>query len=201
MRKIRYSGPRPMISQYGIEFKEGKEDKYVYLMISIQILKAIDKNFAENKHYSYDLGTKRVADEEILNTMLKYEPSLSSSVDNEALSYEKKLDQEIEDIKNQKALSEIEKDVWIKNLEIMKDYRIQRAINKIFYVHSIHEIIEIIKREKIKEIDTPFNEKYWHVLKSIEGTINSQKGSLRANIVVENKNGMLKTILRITGQM
>lgn len=201
MRKIRYSGPRPMISQYGIEFKEGKEDKYVYLTISIQILKAIDRNFAENKHYSYDLATKRVTDEEILNTMLKYEPSLVDSVEKEALLYEKKLDQEIEDIRNQNIISEIEKDVWIKNLEIMKDYRIQRAINKIFYIHSIHEIIEIIKREKIKEIDTPFYEKYWHVLKSIEGTINSQKGSLRASIVVENKNGAIKTILRITGQM
>ncbi|MEJ5168890.1 MAG: hypothetical protein WHU93_06960, partial [Arcobacteraceae bacterium] len=96
MRKIRYSGPRPMISQYGIEFKEGKEDKYVYLTISIQILKAIDRNFAENKHYSYDLATKRVTDEEILNTMLKYEPSLVDSVEKEALLYEKKLDQEIQ---------------------------------------------------------------------------------------------------------
>ncbi len=201
MRKIRYSGPRPMISQYGIEFKEGKEDKYVYLMISIQILKAIDKDFTENKHYSYDLGTKRISDEDILNTMLRYEPSLTDSVEAEALTYEKKLNQEMEDIKNQKALSEIEKDVWIKNLEIMKDYRVQRAINKIFYIHSIYEIVEVIKREKIKEIDTPFYEKYWHVLKSIEGTINSQKGSLRANIAVENKNGAIKTILRISGQM
>lgn len=201
MRKIRYSGPRPMISQYGIEFKEGKEDKYVYLMISIQILKAIDKDFTENKHYSYDLGTKRISDEDILNTMLRYEPSLTDSVEAEALAYEKKLDKEMEDIKNQKALSEIEKDVWIKNLEIMKDYRVQRAINKIFYIHSIYEIVEVIKREKIKEIDTPFYEKYWHVLKSIEGTINSQKGSLRANIAVENKNGAIKTILRISGQM
>jgi hypothetical protein len=201
MRKIRYSGPRPMISQYGIEFKEGKEDKYVYLMISIQILKAIDKDFTENKHYSYDLGTKRISDEDILNTMLQYEPSLTNSVEAEAIAYEKKLDQEIEDIKNQQALSEIEKDVWIKNLEIMKEYRIQRAINKIFYVHSIDEIVEVIKREKIKEIDTPFYEKYWHVLKSIEGTINSQKGSLRASIVVENQNGAIKTILRISGQM
>jgi len=190
-----------MISQYGIEFKEGKEDKYVYLMISIQILKAIDKDFTENKHYSYDLGTKRISDEDILNTMLRYEPSLTDSVEAEALAYEKKLDQEMEDIKNQKALSEIEKDVWIKNLEIMKDYRVQRAINKIFYIHSIYEIVEVIKREKIKEIDTPFYEKYWHVLKSIEGTINSQKGSLRANIAVENKNGAIKTILRISGQM
>jgi hypothetical protein len=82
MRKISYSGPRPVISQYGIEFKEGKEDKYVYLMISIQILKAIDKNFKESKHYSYDLSSKKIADEEILNTMISYEQTLSQSVEN-----------------------------------------------------------------------------------------------------------------------
>ena len=200
MRKISYSGPRPVISQYGIEFKEGKEDKYVYLMISIQILKAIDKNFKESKHYSYDLGTKRVADDEILSTMTKYEPTLMDDVEKEASSYETKIENEIEDIKNLHTIGEIEKSVWISNLELMKEYRIQRAINKIFYIHSIFEIAEIIKREKIKEIDTPFYEKYWHVLKSIEGTINGEKNSLRANIEVVNIDGAMKTKLIISGQ-
>jgi hypothetical protein len=200
MRKISYSGPRPVISQYGIEFKEGKEDKYVYLMISIQILKAIDKNFKESKHYSYDLGTKRVADDEILSTMTKYEPTLMDDVEKEASSYETKIENEIEDIKNLHTIGEIEKSVWINNLELMKEYRIQRAINKIFYIHSIFEIAEIIKREKIKEIDTPFYEKYWHVLKSIEGTINGEKNSLRANIEVINIDGAMKTKLIISGQ-
>ncbi|MDY0328483.1 MAG: hypothetical protein RBR07_09565 [Arcobacteraceae bacterium] len=200
MRKISYSGPRPVISQYGIEFKEGKEDKYVYLMISIQILKAIDKNFKESKHYSYDLSSKKIADEEILNTMISYEPTLAQSVENEAQNYEKKIEEEIEYIKNLHTIGEIERDVWVNNLELMKEYRIQRAINKIFYIHSIYEIVEIIKREKIKEIDTPFYEKYWHVLKSIEGTINGEKNSLRANIEVINIDGAMKTKLIISGQ-
>lgn len=200
MRKISYSGPRPVISQYGIEFKEGKEDKYVYLLISIQILKAIDKNFKESKHYSYDTGTKRVADDEILSTMIKYEPTLVDDVEKETSIYETKIEEEIEYIKNLHTIGEIEKSVWVNNLEIMKEYRIQRAINKIFYVHSIFEIVEIIKREKIKEIDTPFYEKYWHVLKSIEGTINGEKNSLRANIEVVYIDGAMKTKLIISGQ-
>lgn len=200
MQTIKYSGPRPMISQYGIEFKDGKEDKYVYLMISAQILKAIDKNFSESDHYSYDLSSKRIPDEEILNTMLKYEPTLMDDVEKESQSYCFKLDEEIENIKNLKSIGEIEKTVWANNLELMKEYRIQRAVNKIFYIHSIKEIVEIIKREKIKVIDTPFSEKYWHVLKSIEGTINGQKSSLRASLSVQNKNGNMKTILQITGQ-
>ena len=52
--KIEYAGPRPIISQHGVQFKDGKEDKYVYLMISIQILQAIDKNYEGHKSYSYD---------------------------------------------------------------------------------------------------------------------------------------------------
>ncbi len=41
--KIKYLSARPMISHHGIDFKDGKEDKYVYLIIAVQILKAIDK--------------------------------------------------------------------------------------------------------------------------------------------------------------
>lgn len=56
--KIKYAGPRPQISHHGVSFKDGKEDKYVYLMIALQILKAIDKDYEEKKSYSYDLETK-----------------------------------------------------------------------------------------------------------------------------------------------
>jgi len=200
MRKIKYSGPRPMISQYGIEFKDGKEDKYVYLMISAQILKAIDKDFDKQSHYSYDLSTKRIADDELVNILLNHEQSIEERVEKEASLYEQKLEDEIENIRNLVSVNGIEKEVWIKNLEIMKEYRSQRAINKIYYIYSIKEIIDIIRREKIKVIDVPFYEKYWHVLKSIEGQINRQKSSLRASLKVIQKDGMLKAVLDISGQ-
>ncbi len=196
---IKYAGPRPTISHHGISFKEGKEDKYVYLMIGIQILQAIDKNYKDNKSYSYDLETKRVLDDEMLTVMQHYEPTLENIVSEEATSYEEHLTQEIDQIKQRTNLKDIEKQVWVNNLEIMKNYRIQRAINKIYYMHCIKNIEIIIKRERIKEIDTPFYEKYWHVLQTLQGNIEEGKNSIHTDLQIEsteNKTITAKLLIR-----
>ena len=78
--KIEYSGPRPIISKHDIEFNNGKEDNYVYLMISIQILQAIDKNYEGHKSYSYDTSSKRFSDSEIHNILTTYETTLEQDV-------------------------------------------------------------------------------------------------------------------------
>jgi hypothetical protein len=182
---IKYAGPRPVISQYGIDFKDGKEDKYVYLIIATQILLAIDRDYNEKSSYSYDPATKRLSDDELLDIMLRYEPKLKQTVVTEEISYEEHLNEEIEHIKQRTDLKQIEIDIWVKNLQIMKKYRIQRAINKIYYQHCIHDIAKVIKREKIKEIDTPFYEKYWHVLQTIQGTLSEGRDSIGSDLKVE----------------
>ncbi|MEA2050189.1 MAG: hypothetical protein U9O56_05620 [Campylobacterota bacterium] len=198
--KIKYAGPRPFINHHGISFKDGKEDKYVYLMISIQILSAIDKNYETHHSYSYDIGTKRLDDEEMYKIMTSYEPKLYDIAQQEAISYASKLDLEIDDVYKNKTLSDIEKEAWIENLKIMKDYRTQRAINKIYYMHAIEYIYDVIKREHIKEIDTPFFEKYWHVLQTIEGKFSNTKSPISTTLKVEpNKDGELIAKMRIVG--
>ncbi len=182
---IKYAGPRPIISQHGVEFKDGKEDKYVYLIIGIQILQAIDKNYEERKAYSYDATTKRVSDRDMLEVMHSYDTTIEEDVLKEEQAYEIKIAQEIETVKNRSNLKDIEKKIWIKNLEIMKKYRIQRAINKIYYMHCINEIKEVIKREQIKEIDTPFYEKYWHVLETIRGSLEAGRHSVNTDLKIE----------------
>lgn len=198
--KIEYAGPRPMISHHGVTFKEGKEDKYVYLMIGIQILNAIDKSFDDTKSYTYDLSTKRLSNQEMLATMLKYEPKLEEDAQKERASYSIKLEEEINTVENRGNLSEIDKKAWVNNLKIMKEYRIQRAVNKIYYMHCIHQIGSIIKREQIKEIDAPFYEKFWHVLQTIQGDIANMKSSLRTNLEIEtNSDEQLIAKLYIQG--
>lgn len=198
--KIKYAGPRPQISQHGVSFKDGKEDKYVYLTIALQILQAIDKDYGEKSSYSYDAKTKRLSDEQMHSTMLKYEPGLEELAKKEATEYGLKLDQEVEDINNNQTISELDRSIWAKNLKIMKDYRIQRAINKIYYMHAIGYISDIIIREGIKEIDTPFYEKYWHVLQTIEGQFANTKTPISTELKVEtDKNGDLIAKMFING--
>lgn len=191
--KIQYTGPRPHITHHGITFKDGKEDKYVYLTIATQILQAIDKDFGEQKHYIYDVKTQRLKDEEILNTLMSYEQELEKDVQKEMDSYAQKLAYEVDTIQNRENLSAEEKSAWINNLEIMREYRLQRAVNKICYMHTVGEIAKVINREKIKEIDTPFYEKFWHVLRTIEGVLATQKAPINSKVVIEknDKNEMV----------
>lgn len=183
--KIKYTGPRPHITHHGITFKDGKDDKYVYLTIAIQILKAIDKDFGEQTAYSYDVKTRRLSDQEIIDTLLSYENTLEEDVNKEMVVYAQKLQEEIQTIRERENLLDVEKDAWISNLEIMREYRIQRAINKICYMHCVNEIAIVIKRERIKEIDTPFYEKFWHVLRTIQGALANSKPPVNSTLKVE----------------
>ena len=185
---IKYAGPRPTISHRGIEFKDGKEDKYVYLMIGIQILQAIDKDYEDNKFYSYDLNTKRVSNDDMLECMKFYEPTLEDDTLKEIEGYKNHLDAEIEQVNQRAYLKNVEKEVWVDNLKIMKEYRIQRAINKIYYMHCINNVKNVINRERIKEISVPFYEKYWHVLQTLQGSLETGRYSVKTNLKVESNN-------------
>ncbi len=183
--KIQYVGPRPEISEHGVTFKTGKEDKYVYLSIAVHLLIMLDKNVKENKSYSYTSKEEYLNDDQLLATMLQYEPTLEISVRAEKEAYEKHLDEELAHIEHREHMNPLNKEIFIENFKIMKEYRIQRAINKMYYMHCIKEIVDVIKKGHIKEIDTPFGEKYWHILQTIEGEIVNLKSSINCELKVE----------------
>lgn len=195
--KLKYAGPKPMISEHGISFKDGKEDKYVYLMIAIQILKAIDHDTVHDSSYEYDIATKRLSDEEMQEIILSYHPTLETLMTKEINSYLVHLDNEIQDIKRSPIFSNIEKEAYIGNLKIMKEYKIQRAKNKIFYMHTIDTIIEVIKQRRIKKISTPFYERFWHTLQTIQGHLAMAKRGLKSDLKVINNDENLFAVLTI----
>ena len=77
----------------------------------------------------------------------------------------------------------------------MKKYREQRALNKIIYTYLIKEIVSFIKKNNIKDINTSFNERYWHILQSIQGFLNEEKISSKLN--TKNKEEVIIIYLEI----
>ena len=51
--QLKYVGPKPMISEHGISFKDGKEDKYVYIQNAIEILHALNHEYVKGKIYHF----------------------------------------------------------------------------------------------------------------------------------------------------
>jgi hypothetical protein len=193
--KLEYAGLKPIINEHGVSFKDGKEDKFIYLSFAIDILNAIDHTYEQKKKYSHQLNTNTLSPNEILDVLLNFHPDLEEVMNKEIDSYTKHLDSEEAAVNNRTILSKIEKDTFIANLKLMRKYKTQRAKNKIFYFHCIETIVEVILKYKIKELDTPFNERFWHILQTIEGNLSTHK--ISSNLKMIEENSVLKAMLLI----
>ena len=202
MFKIKYAGPRPIISQHGITYKDAKEDKYIYINTALEILKGIDHNYEETRSYSYSLDIEPFTEKDIHTILQQYDQLLEQKVEQEEKAYELKIEDEIKHVQNMHNITQIEKDVWCENIRLMKEYRIQRAINKIYYFHCINDIAQIIIKQKIKEIDTPYNEKFLHTLHSIQGALEDSRYAYHTDLkeqTDQNDNMILKLLISKVG--
>ncbi len=197
MSKLHYVGVRVEISHHGIVYIKSKEDKYVYLMTALEILKDIDNDYDQKPFYSHPFK-HQILEEDQLHTVLQhYDHSIEECITEECQRYREKIQDQIEYVKNLHHLTDIDKQVWIKNIEIMKEYKMKRAMNKMYYIHCIQEIVQVIHHKKIKEITTPFNKNFFHVLNTLKGTLITGKPSLDAKVIEEyDKNGNMN--LRLT---
>lgn len=186
MSKVEYVGPRVEISNHGVTYRKSKEDKYVYLMVALEILKDIDNDYAIKPSYSHDFKNKALEESDLHTILECYESSVEECITEECKKYKQKLQHELEFIQKIPHLTEIDKEIWIKNIEIMKEYRVQRAINKMYYMHCIKNIVQVIKHKNIQEITVPFNKCFFHVLNTLRGALITGKPSLRAKVIEEN---------------
>lgn len=201
MFKVQYAGPKvEKISHQGVKYTDAKEDKYVYLMAALEILQGIDNDYAQKASYNHHFVNKELKDEVIHKILTSYENQLEERVEEEERDYELIIDHEIECVQNLLHLTDVDREVWIKNIELMKPYRIQRQINKIYYGHCIQDIVSVIKCQGIKEITTPFNKDFFHVMNSVNNVLSTDLSGSDTIIREENdKDGNLVMKLYIRG--
>lgn len=198
MLKVKYVGPRVEISHHGISYKKDKEDKYVYLMVALEILRSIDNDYEKKTSYSHTYKKHPLTEDEVHKVLKAYEEDVETHVESEYARYEEKIKHELAFVQGLTHLSDLEKEVWIKNIELMKAYRLQRAINKIYYEHCIENMRKLIVHKKIKELMTPFNKDFFHVMNSLKGQLIMGKPSLDAHIVEEmNQNNEMCIRLQV----
>jgi hypothetical protein len=189
--KVKYAGPKLHIDQHGIFFKEGKEDKYKFLLVAVKILLFLDTG---DKNYL----TKNITQSDIDNILQKYNKDIETKIQEEEQCFEQYFKTHIEEIKNFTHIPDIDKEVWVKNENIMKDYIFQRNINKIYYQHCIEILKELIKQKHITEITLPFNDEDWHILHSIQGELENGKDRVNTKLeAVIDKNNISSVKLSI----
>lgn len=194
---LEYVGHKPVISHTGVDFSIGKEDKYVYIEPAAQMIDFLNNLDTTKKAM---LNPKKVLNEaEVLSTLHKYRPNFDKFYDKKISNYEKKIYDEIEEVNQQSTLKEVEKEVLINNLKLMKDYRLQRVTNKLVYEELINGCVELIMEKRVVEIDMPFSLTFVHVATSFETSLAFICKAVVANVEVRIDREQPYTRLTIHG--
>ncbi|MEA2047996.1 MAG: hypothetical protein U9O64_06050 [Campylobacterota bacterium] len=192
MLKVEYVGPRVEVSNHGVFYRRSKEDKYLYLGAALEILKNIDNDYSQKSSYSRNVDNIDFEEENLHKTLQYYDNAFETSIREEYKKYSDKIEHQIQYIKSMSSLTDMDKQVWIKNIELMKGYKVKRAVNKIYYMHCIQNIVCIIMDKKIKQITVPFNKNFFHVLNTIKGRLITGKPSIDASVIQGyDDNGMM----------
>ena len=189
--QLKYVGPKPLISHTGIEFDNNKEDKYTLLNIVVQLLKALDHDYFEDKTYIYSADTNRLSSQELHDKIKEYCPDLDLLMKTRLQEVSENIDEEILRAKKNKVLDTESKDVLIANITIMKDYMIQRAINKTAYYCAVEKLADLVKKDHIDHIIAPMFQKFAHVLHSVQGVLKEQKFPIDTKLDIYEKDGKL----------
>jgi hypothetical protein len=195
--ELKYVGPKPIISHTGIEFDNNKEDKFAYLNIVLQLLKALDHDYFDDKTYTYQADTRRHSNDELERELRKYCPDIDKLINKENHNIEDEIKHNLQRARESYTLDEESKTVLKNNIKIMHDYLVQRSINKSVYYCAIDALAELLKKDHIDHIIVPMFQKYAHVLHSVQGSLRKQKFPIDTKLDIYQEDGKLLAKLQV----
>jgi hypothetical protein len=195
--KLKYVGPKPIISHHGISFDNNKVDKFDYLNIVLQLLNALDHDYREDKTYTYDTNTKRLDFKKLTEELYKFCPDLDDVIAKRDHLIEEYFQKELQDARENTVLSAIDKETLENNITIMHDYLVQRAINKSVYYYAVEQLANLVRKHHLEYVVVPMYEKFVHILHSLQGVLKKQKYPLDTKLDIYQEDGKLLAKLAI----
>jgi hypothetical protein len=195
---LKYAGPKPLISAHGITFDQNKEDKFAYLSIVAELIQALDHNYQADERYTYLAQSEPLKAEMIFELIKSKDATLISQIDERNLKTENEIADELKRAHENKVLCEEERDVLIRNIELLRSYQINRSINKAVYYAGINVIANEIKQGHLDYITSPMFQKFLHVFHSVQGALSKMHPPIDSIIDIHEHDGHLQVKLVIT---
>ncbi|MDD3463530.1 MAG: hypothetical protein PHW07_07845 [Sulfurospirillaceae bacterium] len=189
--KIKYAGPKAVISEKGVDFDMTKEDKYVYLNIAIQLIKALDNEYVSGREYVYNGEMKRLSDAEMFDFFVKNFSDATQFLEEAEASANAYVEEELKHVEANARLSEDEKDIYRNNIKIMRSYVIQRSINKSIYYHIVNKLGDILREGRVDYVTAPMYQKFAHVFHTVQGVLQFFRPAIASKVDIFEKSGEL----------
>ena len=194
---LKYTGPKPLYTATGVTFYANKEDKYIYLGVLAELIKALDHDYQENKNYSTQTEQRSYDEKSILNLIRTYIPDLNERIEECILKTTQKIEGDIARAHNNLTLSFEARESLINNIEWIRAYQIQRTTNKSIYYAGVEALADIIKQRRIGYVTTSIDPKFFHILHSIRGPLRRLHPPVDSKIDIYRKHEHLVLEIKI----
>lgn len=195
--QIKYVGPKPLISKTGISFDSQYDDRYTYLNITVQLLKALDHEYFDNRTYQYAVDSGRLQDSDIVEGLKKYCGDLEKAVQEGLQTEQQTIDNELKRAKANKSVSEPEREALIKNIRMMESYRLQYATNSTLYTCAVQRLATQVKQDHIDYVVVPMFQRFAAVLHSIQDELANQKFPIDTKMDIYEEGGKLMAKMEV----
>lgn len=195
--KLTYVGPKPEISYSSISFNKCKEDKFVYINTAYQLLKSLDHDYKKCQSYTDTINSPYMSEDKLKDLLASTCPELETCVKEHEDALFSLFEKEIQQVKKSKRIDPISKEIFLKNHTLMKEYRLQRQINKSVYYMLIQKLTHAIIKKRIEHIITPLHERYAYVLINVQKVLMQDKTPLFSKLEVYQHQDEFKMILRL----
>ncbi|KIM11479.1 MAG: hypothetical protein KU37_04520 [Sulfuricurvum sp. PC08-66] len=182
--KIQEAGPKPLISQAGVSLMQHHPDKYIYFQDIIALFDRVS-NAKEGEHVVFETPKKKLSDAEIASWVSQHLKGIDALLTQELSKYKKKLDAQRENVEHNPALESQERMVWLKNLDEMYKYRVDRAQNKIIYWHIVDVLADLVLERKLIEFVLPYSTELFHVVEALANHLKAHKRFLSTHLIVK----------------
>ena len=186
MIKLQFTGDRPFISPKGVRFVKGKPDKYIYIPSAVKLFLLLsDKSNWHGNKLHFDYPKEMLHDQQMLEIITQNDPKIIENVTAQLERYSERVDAMIEQIRTSPQYEEHERDAFIKNIELMRTYKAQRACNKILYHQLVKRIVKEISDKEITVLDTPPTKAFYHLMDSIKGDLVGRRLATNVQVTLE----------------
>ena len=196
--KLKYVGPKPEISYSSISFNKCKEDKFVYINTAYQLLKSLEHDYVSCKSYIDTISTPYMNEDELKKMITFACPDLEACVKEHQDALSSLFDKEIQQVKKSERMDPLSKEIFFKNHSLMREYRLQRQINKSVYYMLIQKLTHAIREKRIEYIITTIHKRFNYVLINLQKTLMQEKTPLFTELEVYRHQNELKTRLRLS---
>ena len=195
--QIKYVGPKPVISKSGITFASEYDDRYTYLNILIQLLYALDKEDFEDKTYQYAVDSKRLNDEELIAGLQHFCGNLDDVISESIAIENAEINSELKHVQESSSMPATEKEALVKNLEVMRNYRLQYATNETLYNCAVRALADLIKKEHIHYVVVPMFQRFAAVLHSVQDELLRQNFPIDMAMDIYEEDGRLMAKMEV----